>query len=78
MIEKVNYFWSKGSKADLCEKQIITICTDNLCYHCGRLIPANSQAVCLHTDRGERYLLHEACAAKSCSPHKTSDTATEA
>lgn len=72
-MEKVQYFWSKTGKSDLCDKKIITIPSDNLCYHCGIVISANSRAVCLFTDRGERYLLHEACAAKSCFPYGAPD-----
>ena len=69
-MSKVLYRWSKKGKPDLCEQTEIVLRTEALCYHCGARIAAGISAVSLLTDRGETYLLHKACADKSCSAVK--------
>lgn len=63
---KVKYRWSTRSKPDVCEYQVYVTKNERLCYHCGMLIPANSQTILLLTERGEHYILHKSCADKSC------------
>lgn len=63
---KVKYRWSDRSKPDLCNYNEIVLKNDSLCHHCGKTIPASSEAVCLQSDRGEIFYLHKSCANKSC------------
>ena len=63
---KVEYRWSERSEPDLCEMLLLLTKGKELCYHCGKEIPAGSKAVLLLTDRGERFVLHKSCAEKSC------------
>lgn len=62
------YRWADKAKPDLCERTDKVFPFDQLCYHCGKVIPAGSQVVCLLTDRSEWYTLHNTCAEKSCTP----------
>lgn len=63
---KVHYQWSEDGETELCECETVSVEKEVSCYHCDRTIHVHETVVRLTAPDGGIYLLHSACAEKSC------------